>query len=96
MKKIISTVLVCVLMLGTMLALASCSNISEKYAEKINHKTLEESVGGFKKALSGKGFSVHINFSNKGKVLICGTYLNLQTESLVYLMQMIQKLKPGI
>ena len=67
-----------------------------KYAEKINHKTLEESVGGFKKALSGKGFSVHINFSNKGKVLICGTYLNLQTESLVYLMQMIQKLKPGI
>ena len=36
MKKIISTVLVCVLMLGAMLALASCSNISEKYAEKIN------------------------------------------------------------
>ena len=36
MKKIISAALVCVFMLGTMLALASCSNVSEKYAEKIN------------------------------------------------------------
>ena len=68
----------------------------EKYAEKVNHKTLEESVGGLKKVLSGKGFYLYINFSNKGKVLICGIYLNLQTESTVYLMQMIQKLKPGI
>ena len=49
MKKIISMVLVCVLLLGSMLALASCSNISESYAEKINkaaeageHYTLEK------------------------------------------------------
>lgn len=36
MKKIISMVLVCVLLVGSMLALVSCSNISESYAEKIN------------------------------------------------------------
>ncbi len=36
MKKIVSMVLVCVLLVGSMLALTSCSNISESYAEKIN------------------------------------------------------------
>ena len=36
MKKIISLVLVCVLLVGTMLTLASCSNVTADYAEKIN------------------------------------------------------------
>ncbi len=37
MKKIVSLVLVCVLMLGVMFTLASCgSNISAAYAEKVN------------------------------------------------------------
>ena len=36
MKKIISTLLVCVLLVGCVFTLASCSNISESYAEKIN------------------------------------------------------------
>ena len=36
MKKIISTILVCVLLVGSILALASCSNISQSYADKIN------------------------------------------------------------
>ncbi len=36
MKKIISLVLATVLLLGTVFALASCSNVSEKYANKIN------------------------------------------------------------
>ena len=35
MKKIISMVLVCVLLVGSMLALASCSNVSESYAKKV-------------------------------------------------------------
>lgn len=35
MKKILSAFLVCVLLVGTVFALASC-NISESYAEKIN------------------------------------------------------------
>ena len=49
MKKIVSMALVCVLLLGSMLALASCGNISESYAEKVNkaaeageHYTLEK------------------------------------------------------
>ena len=49
MKKIISMVLVCVLLVGSMFALTSCSNVSEAYAEKINkaaedgeHYTLEK------------------------------------------------------
>ena len=36
MKKIISMFLVCVLLACSMLVLASCSNISESYADKIN------------------------------------------------------------
>ena len=36
MKRIISVFLVCILMVGCLLALASCSNISESYAKKIN------------------------------------------------------------
>ena len=36
MKKIISMTLVCVLLLGCVFAFASCSNISESYAKKIN------------------------------------------------------------
>ena len=36
MKKIISMVLVCVLLACSMLTLASCGNISESYADKIN------------------------------------------------------------
>lgn len=36
MKKIVSAILVCVLMLGVVLSLASCSKISESYADKIN------------------------------------------------------------
>ncbi len=37
MKKIVSLVLVCVLMLGVMFTLASCgSNVTEAYAEKVN------------------------------------------------------------
>ena len=41
MKKIISLALACVLLFGCMLALASCGNISESYAKKIN-KAAEE------------------------------------------------------
>ena len=41
MKKIISAVLVCVLLVGSIFALASCSNISESYAEKINKAAKE-------------------------------------------------------
>ena len=41
MKKIISMLLVCVLLVGSMFALASCSNISESYAEKINNAAKE-------------------------------------------------------
>ena len=36
MKKIISLALVCVMLMGCVFALASCGNISESYAEKIN------------------------------------------------------------
>ena len=36
MKKIISMLLVCVLLACSMLALVSCGNISESYADKIN------------------------------------------------------------
>ena len=36
MKKIISMVLVCVLLVSSVFALASCGNISESYAKKIN------------------------------------------------------------
>ena len=36
MKKIVSALLVCVLLVGSVFALASCSNITESYAEKIN------------------------------------------------------------
>ena len=36
MKKIVSLALVCVLLLGCVFALASCGNISESYAEKVN------------------------------------------------------------
>ena len=35
MKKIISMALVCVLLMGCVLALASCSNVSASYAEKV-------------------------------------------------------------
>lgn len=48
----------------------------EKHAETINHKILEDSVGGLKKVLSGKGFCVYINLCNKGKVLICDIYIS--------------------
>ena len=51
MKKIISLALACVLLFGCMLALASCGNISESYAKKINkaaedgeHYTYDEVV----------------------------------------------------
>jgi hypothetical protein len=36
MKKILSMVLACVLLFGCMLALASCSNVTESYAKKVN------------------------------------------------------------
>ncbi len=36
MKKIISALLVCVLLVGCVLSMASCSKVSESYAEKIN------------------------------------------------------------
>ena len=36
MKKILSAVLACVLIIGCVLALASCGKISESYAKKIN------------------------------------------------------------
>ena len=36
MKKILSAVLVCVLIFGCVLTLASCGKISESYAKKIN------------------------------------------------------------
>ena len=36
MNKIISMILVCALLLGCVFAFASCSNISESYAKKIN------------------------------------------------------------
>ncbi|MBQ8690028.1 MAG: hypothetical protein IJ515_06690 [Clostridia bacterium] len=36
MKKIVSALLVCILLVGSVFALASCSNITESYAEKIN------------------------------------------------------------
>lgn len=49
MKKIISLALACVFLIGCLFTLASCSNISESYAEKINaaakegeHKTYAE------------------------------------------------------
>ena len=36
MKRILSTLLVCVLLVGCVLSFASCGKISESYAEKIN------------------------------------------------------------
>jgi len=36
MKKILSAVLACVLIIGCVLTLASCGKISESYAKKIN------------------------------------------------------------
>ena len=36
MKRIISTLLVCVPLVGCVVAMASCSKVSESYAEKIN------------------------------------------------------------
>ena len=36
MKKIVSLVLACVLLLGCVFSLASCSNVSQSYADKIN------------------------------------------------------------
>ena len=51
MKKIVSALLVCILLVGSVFALASCSNITESYAEKINeaakndeHYTYDEVV----------------------------------------------------
>ena len=51
MKKILSAILVCVLIIGCILTLASCGNISESYAKKINkaaekdeHYTYDEVV----------------------------------------------------
>ena len=36
MKRILSTLLVCVLLVGCVLSFASCSKISESYADKVN------------------------------------------------------------
>lgn len=36
MKRIISALIVCVLLVGSVFALCSCSNISDAYAKKIN------------------------------------------------------------
>ena len=36
MKKIISTILVCTLLLGCVFVLSACGNISESYAKKVN------------------------------------------------------------
>ena len=36
MKRILSTLIVCALLVGCVLSFASCSKISESYAEKIN------------------------------------------------------------
>ena len=36
MKRILSALLVCVLLVGCVLSMASCSNVSESYAKKIN------------------------------------------------------------
>ena len=41
MKKILSLALVCVLMVGVLLTLASCGNISQSYADKVN-KAVED------------------------------------------------------
>ena len=38
MKRILSMILACVLLFGCMCALASCSNVSQSYADKINEK----------------------------------------------------------
>ena len=38
MKRIFSMILACVLLFGCMCALASCSNVSQSYADKINEK----------------------------------------------------------
>ncbi len=56
MKKIVSLVLVCVLMLGVMFALTSCgSNISEAYAEKINKAADEKKYYTYEDVLDDLG-----------------------------------------
>ena len=45
MKRILSTLLVCVLLVGCVLSFASCSKISESYADKINEAA---KIGGAK------------------------------------------------
>ena len=55
MKKIISTILVCVLLVGSIFALASCSNISESYADKINKAAEKDEHYSYEQVLKDLG-----------------------------------------
>ncbi len=82
MKKIVSTVLVCVLLLSTMLALVSCGKVlSGTYSDKYtglttytfegNKVTVEAGAGNFKSSVSG---TYEIKENDEGKEVIIFTF----------------------
>lgn len=70
MKKIVSLALVCVLLLGCVFALASCGNISESYAEKVNQAAKDGEAYTIEQIRDDLGEeAVEILFLNNGVVV---------------------------
>ena len=84
MKKILSALLVCVLLVGCVLSMASCSNVSESYAKKINkaadekeHYTLDQVL----EDLGDEAIKLVDPITNSGLVLAakgCTTYEEIE------------------
>lgn len=70
MKKILSAVLVCVLIFGCVLTLASCGKISESYAKKINKAAEKDEHYTYDEVMEDLGDNaVDITFLKSGVIV---------------------------